>query len=75
MLLKNSIQIYKKNFFILFKKKNITKFQAFIYNAFNYIKKMDNAKRYNKYKKTFQQIKKEMYRISKTNIQRFFENN
>ena len=50
------------------KKGDITKPQAFIYDAFNHIKRIHAAGGYNGYKKTYQRVKKEVYEISRDDV-------
>lgn len=46
------------------KKRDITRPQAFIYDTFDYIKRIYAASSHYGYKKIFQQVKKEVYDIS-----------
>ena len=55
------------------KKGDITKPQAFVYDAFDYIKRIQAAGGHNGYKKTFQRVKNEVFAISRADVQWFFE--
>ena len=55
------------------KKGAITKPQAFVYDTFDHIERRYAAGGYNGYKKTFQRVKKEVYGISRTDIQWLLE--
>lgn len=55
------------------KKGDIIKLQAFVYDAFDHIKRIHVAGGYNGYKKTFQRVIRKIYGISRDNIQRFLE--
>ena len=43
--------------------------QAFVYNAFDYIEQIHTEKGHNSYKKTFQQVKREVFGISRADVQ------
>ena len=51
------------------KKRDITKTQAFAHNAFDYIERIYTARGHNGFKKTFQQVKKEVFGISRADVQ------
>ena len=55
------------------KKKDITKPQAFIYNAFDFIERIYTAGDHNGNKKTFQRVKKEVVGISRADVQWLLE--
>ncbi len=50
-------------------KEDTTKPQAFVYDTFDHIKKIHAVDGHNGYKKTFQQVKKEVFGISKAEVQ------
>ena len=55
------------------KKGEITKPQAFVYDAFDFIEKIHAARGHNGYKKTFQRVKKEVFGISRADVQWLLE--
>ena len=55
------------------KKGNITKSQAFVYNAFDYIERINTAGGHNGHKKAFQRVKKEIFGISRADVQWLLE--
>ncbi len=55
------------------KKRDITKPQAFVYDAFDHIKKVHADGGHNSYKKTYQQVKKEVFGISRAEVQWLLE--
>lgn len=55
------------------KKGDIIKLQAFVYDTFDYIEWIYAVGGHNGYKKTYQQIKKKVHRISRDDIQQLFE--
>ncbi len=55
------------------KKEPITKPQAFFYNAFSHIERINAIGGHNGYKKTFQRVKREVYGISRDDVQWLLE--
>lgn len=55
------------------KKGDITKPQAFVYDAFDYIERIHAAGGHNEYKKTFQRVKKEVLGISRADVRWLLE--
>ena len=55
------------------KKGDITKPQAFIYDAFDHIERIHAAGGHNGYKKTYQRVKKEVHGISRDDVQWLLE--
>ncbi len=55
------------------KKRDITKPQAFLYDALNHIQRIYTTGGHNSYKKTFQQVKKGVFGISKADVQWLLE--
>ena len=55
------------------KKGDITKPQAFVYDAFDHIERIHAAGGHKGYKKTFQQVKKEVFGISRAEVQWLLE--
>ena len=52
---------------------DIIKPQAFVYDAFDYIQRIYTAEGHNSYKKTFQQVKKGVFGISKAGVKWLLE--
>ena len=55
------------------KKGDITEPQAFVYDAFDYIERIHTTRGHNGYKKTFQRVKKEVFGISRADVQWLLE--
>lgn len=53
---------------IAYKRRDITKPQAFVYDAFDHIEQIHAAEGHNGYKETFQRVKKEVYEISRDDV-------
>ena len=67
----NEFYIYNRGQlrYVGLRKRDITRPQAFVYDAFDIIAQIYGTEGHNGYKKTYQRVKNEAYRISKDDVQ------